>query len=159
MRVWQRQDELGGARHEVMRAIVSGGGTPPPYVEPLRMPRAEGYDAGQVWLRWKMDPAMANGAGTAFGGYLAALADHALGMATCSVLSEADGFTTSELQIHFFRPVVAGEVRIEAKVVHRGRSRIHAEVVFTQEDGRIAAKATATQVIIPLARREVRADT
>ena len=55
MRVWQRQDELGG-RHEVMRAIVSGGGTPPPYVGPLRMPRAEGYDTGQVWLRWKMEP-------------------------------------------------------------------------------------------------------
>ncbi len=38
------------------------------------------------------------------------------------------------------------------------RTRVHAEVVFTCEDGRIAGKATATQVIIPLAPREVPAD-
>ena len=101
---------------------------------------------------------MTNGAGTAFGGYLAALADHALGMATGSVLDSAAGFTTSELQVHFFRPVLSGELQIEAKVIHRGRSRVHAEVVFTRDDGRIAGKATATQVIIPLAPSEVAAD-
>lgn len=75
------------------------------------------------------------------------------------MLDESEGFTTSELQMHFFRPVLPGAtLRIEAKVVHRGRSRIHAEVVFTREDGRIAGKATATQVIISLAPREASAD-
>lgn len=159
MRIWQAQSEIQSPRAELMNAIVSGADPPPPYAGPLRMPRAEGWADGRVWLHWRMDPQMANGAGTAFGGYLAALADHALGIATCSVLGDDQAFTTSELQMHYFRPVLpGGELRIEAKVVHRGRSRIHAEVVFTCEDGRIAGKATATQVIIPLAPREVTAD-
>jgi len=161
MRVWQVQSEIRSPRAELMNAIVSGADEPPPYVAPLRMPRAEGWRDGQVWMRWQPDPELANGAGTAFGGYLAALADHALGLATCSVLDEGEGFTTSELQVHFFRPIAArgpGLLRIEAKVVHRGRTRVHAEVVFTREDGRIAAKATATQVLLPLAPREVPAD-
>jgi uncharacterized protein (TIGR00369 family) len=156
MRIWQAQSEIRSPRARLANA--AGCGQPPPYVEPLRMPRAEGWGDGRVWLRWRMDPSLANGAGTAFGGYLAALADHALGMATCSVLDEREGFTTSELQVHFFRPVLSGELRIEAKVIHRGRTQIHAEVVFTRDDGRIAAKATATQVIIPLAPREAPAD-
>jgi uncharacterized protein (TIGR00369 family) len=156
MRLWQAQSEIRSRRARLANGV--GCGSPPPYVEPLRMPSAEGFGDGHVWLRWRVDPAMANGAGTAFGGYLAALADHALGMATCSVLEEREGFTTSELQVHFFRPVLAGELRIEAKVIHRGRTQIHAEVVFTREDGRIAAKATATQVLIPLAPREAPAD-
>jgi acyl-coenzyme A thioesterase PaaI-like protein len=141
MRIWQAQSEIRSPRAELMNAIVSGADAPPPYVVPLRMPRAAGWADGRVWLHWKMDPQLANGAGTAFGGYLAALADHALGIATCSVLAEDESFTTSELQMHYF-----------------GRARIHAEVVFTGEDGRIAGKATATQVIIPLAPREVPAD-
>jgi len=159
MRIWQVQSEIQGRRAALMNAIVSGAEAPPPYAGPLRMPQAEGWADGRVWLRWKMDPELANGAGSAFGGYLAALADHALGFATCSVLDESEGFTTSQLQMHYFRPVLpGGTLRIEAKVVHRGRSRIHAEVVFTRDDGRIAGKATATQVIIPLAPREAAAD-
>ena len=158
MRIWQVQSEIQGPRAALMNAIVSGG-EPPPYAAPLRIPPAEGGEHGRVWLHWTMDPELANGAGTAFGGYLAALADHALGIATGSVLGEGEGFTTSELQMHYFRPVLpGGRLRIDAKVVHRGRSRIHAEVVFTRDDGRIAGKATATQVIIPLAPRESSAD-
>jgi uncharacterized protein (TIGR00369 family) len=159
MRIWQAQNEIRNPRAETMNAIVAGADDPPPYVTPLRMPRAEGWRDGRIWLHWIVDREMANGAGSAFGGYLAALADHALGLATCSVLGEGEGFTTSELQMHYFRPALPGDtLRIEAKVVHRGRSRVHAEVVFTRDDGRIAGKATATQVIIPLAPREVPAD-
>ena len=152
MRLWQTQREIAGraarARAVEMDAIVRGTAAPPPFVEPLRLPWPEGWAPGQVWLRWKVDPGLANGAGTTFGGYLAALADHALGLATHSVLGEGEGFTTYELQVHYFRPVISGEVAIEAKVVHRGRSRVHAEVVFTDEAGRIAGKATATQVVL-----------
>ncbi|NNL66306.1 MAG: PaaI family thioesterase [Myxococcales bacterium] len=158
MRIWQSQREIRGPRAGSTHAIAAGEQAPPPYVVPLRMPRADGWADGRVWLRWPVDPAMTNGAGSAFGGYLAALADHALGLATGSVMARDEGFTTSELQVHFFRPVLSGELQIEAKVIHRGRSRVHAEVVFTRDDGRIAGKATATQVIIPLAPSEVAAD-
>jgi uncharacterized protein (TIGR00369 family) len=159
MRIWQSQREVQARRAAPLDAIVAGSDAPPPYAAPLRMPRPEGFSDGRVRLHWKMEPDLANGAGTAFGGYLAALADHALGLATGSALAEGEGFTTAELQMHYFRPVLPGGVlRIEAKVVHRGRSRIHAEVVFIGDEGRIAGKATATQVIIPLARRETSAD-
>src|SRR6185369_15305081 len=82
-----------------------------------------------------------------FGGYLAALADQALGLATMTVLEDGEVFTTSDLRVSFFRPVARGSLHIEAHVVHRGSGMVQAEVVFTRDDGKIAGKATATQVV------------
>ena len=67
-----------------------------------------------------------------------------------STLKEGEQFTTSDLRYSFFRPVSSGPVTIEAKVLHRGRRMAHVEAIFTNEDGKIAGKATATQVIIPV---------
>ena len=52
-----------------------------------------------------------------------------------------------DLRTSFFRPVSEGTLRIEASVVNRGRSLVHAEVVFRRDDGKVAAKGTATQVL------------
>ena len=84
-----------------------------------------------------------------FGGYIAALADSLLGLAILSVLEDDEAFTTSDLRISFFRPAVSGTLTIEGRVVHRGRSMAHVEVDFTRDDGKLVAKATATQVIFP----------
>ena len=40
-----------------------------------------------------------------------------------------------------------GTLHIEAEVVHRGRGMAHVEVVLTRDDGKVAGKATGTQVI------------
>jgi uncharacterized protein (TIGR00369 family) len=90
---------------------------------------------------------MFHGGGAVFGGFLAALADQALGLVTMSVLEEGEAFTTADLRVSFFRPVARGSLHIEAQVVNRGRGMVQAEVVFTRDDGKVAGKAMATQVI------------
>lgn len=143
-----------GKPSEVLDAIVAGTSTPPPCIRTLRVPRIEGWEPGRVWVRWKPDRDFFHEFGAVFGGYLAALADSFVGLAMFSTLGEGERFTTSDLRYSFFRPVSEGVVTIEAKVVHRGRRMAHVEAVFTNEDGKIAGKATATQVIIPIRESE-----
>lgn len=135
---------------ELLDSIVQGTATPPPCIRTLRVPRIEGWEPGRVWAKWTPDPDFFHELGAVFGGYLAALADSFVGLAMLSTLKEGEQFTTSDLRYSFFRPVSGGTVTIEAKVVHRGRRMAHVEAVFTNEDGKIAGKATATQVIIPV---------
>ena len=133
---------------ERLDQIVAGTNAPkPPFVLALELPRLQGWLPGRVWARWVVDPRMFHLGGAVFGGYLAALADQVLGLATMTVLEDGEAFTTSDLRVSFFRPVARGSLHIEAQVVHRGHGMVHTEVVFTRDDGKIAGRATATQVL------------
>jgi uncharacterized protein (TIGR00369 family) len=133
--------------HERLDQLVAGTAPKPPHVETLELPQIKGWLPGRVWTQWTVDPKLFHNGGAAFGGFLAALADQALGLATMSVLEDGEVFTTSDLRVSFFRPVARGSLHIEAQVIHRGRGMVQAEVVFTRDDGKVAGKATATQVI------------
>ena len=106
------------------------------------------WERGRVTLTWPVDERFLNERGVLFGGFLAALSDHALGLVTMSVLDEGEAFVTSDLRTSFFRPVKEGTLAIEAQVVHRSRNMVHAEVVSAGQDGKLVVKATATQVIL-----------
>ena len=41
-----------------------------------------------------------------------------------------------------------GQSTIDARVIHRSRNLVHAEVVLARDDGHLIAKATATQAIL-----------
>jgi uncharacterized protein (TIGR00369 family) len=132
---------------KLLDAAVSGQGSPPPCIVTLKIPGVDGWQQGRVWRQWQVDPAVFHERGAVFGGYLAALADSTLGLAVMTVLEDEEVFTTSDLRVSFFRPATGGVLRIEGRVVHRGRSMAHVEVDFSREDGKLVAKATATQVI------------
>ncbi len=83
-----------------------------------------------------------------FGGYIAALADSLLGLVIMTVLEDSEAFTTSDPRISFFRPAISDTLTIECRLIHRGRSMAHVEVDFTRDDGKLVAKATATQIIV-----------
>lgn len=129
--------------------IVAKAGDPPPAVQALRLPGIEGWGPGHVWGSWKVDPDFFHGGGALFGGYLAALADSVVGLAMLSVLGDNEMFTTADLRISFFRPVSGGTLSFAAEVLNRGRRMAHVEVVFTNDDDKVVAKATATQVVMP----------
>jgi len=134
---------------ELLDEIVARrGGEPPPFVRKLDMPYPSGWEPGRVWCEWEADPELFHERDALFGGFIAALADHVLGFPVMSVLEDGEAFTTSDLRVSFFRPVSRGTLSIEARVVYRGRKMIHVEASFTREDGKLAAMATATQVII-----------
>jgi uncharacterized protein (TIGR00369 family) len=132
---------------KLLDEIVARKAQLPPHVGILRIPQIEGWESGRVWCTWKVDPDLISPQGSLFGGHIAAVADEMLGMATGSILADGDGFTTSDNRVHFFRPVRRGELKIEAFVLHRGRSSAHVEATFTNADGELVAKASATQII------------
>jgi uncharacterized protein (TIGR00369 family) len=135
----------------LLDAIRDGTNAPPPVVDALRLPRIEGWERGRVWGEWKVDPDMLNAAGTVFGGYFGVLADSFVGLAMMSALAPDEWFTTSDLRVSFFRPVTKGTLEIAAEVLYRGKRMAHVECVFVDDGDKVVAKATATQVIQPLA--------
>ena len=134
----------------ILDTIVAGTNTPPPVVGALRLPGIQGWDRGRVWGEWKVDPDMLTLAGTLFGGYIAALADSYVGLAMMTTLADDEWFTTSDLRTSFFRPVVSGKIEIASEVLNRGRRMAHVECIFLNDDDKVVAKATATQVIVPM---------
>ena len=133
------------------RALAEGERRPmkgePPFVQSLAVPYPDMWEHGRVTSTWPVDARFFNERGVLFGGVLAALSDHALGMVTMSVLEEGETFATSDLRVSFFRPVTDGTLAIDARVIHRSRNMVHAEVVLAREDGQLVAKATATEAI------------
>lgn len=134
---------------DVLDTIVAGTGVPPPMVAALKLPRIEGWEPGSVWGDWPLDKDMYHAAGSVFGGYLAALADSFTGLAMFTVLKDDETFTTSDLRLAFFRPVTT-DLHIVAEVLNRGRRQAHVEATFVDDRDKVAAKATATQVILPM---------
>jgi uncharacterized protein (TIGR00369 family) len=134
---------------KVLDSIVEGNEISIPFVSTLKMPKLEKWERGRIWQQWAVREDLFHPRGALFGGFLAALADRALGLATMTVLEDDEAFTTADLNVSFFRPVSSGVLHIEAEVIHRGRSLIQTEATFTRDDGKLAAKASASQAVIP----------
>lgn len=133
---------------ERLDRIRAGNGTPPPVIRELGLRAGiEGWEPGRVWGRWTLDPRYSNPDGSLFGGYLAALADQALGLVMMTVLDDDSFMTTADLRLSFFRPSL-GDVWYEARVVHLGRRSAHVEAEFRDSAGVVLAKASASQAIV-----------
>ena len=97
-----------------------------------------------------------NPMGTLHGGIMTDLADACMGMATITTLAGAETFSTLELKMNFLRPVFAGRITAEAKVLHRGKTIAMAEVVVKNEEGKAVARGTATQIVLPAKKKQSR---
>jgi len=134
--------------NEILDQMVARSGTLPRHVEALRLPAIDGWEPGRVWCHWTVDADFIQPKGVLFGGYLSALADEMLGLATVTVLPEGEAFVTADARTNFFRPIRDGIIAIEATVVHKGRTNIFVEATFTDEAGKLCAKASATQTVL-----------
>jgi uncharacterized protein (TIGR00369 family) len=132
----------------MLDAIVNREGRGPRFANAMRIPGIDGWEPGRAWAEWTIDEELISPAGTLFGGYFAAVADSLLGLVVFTVLETGEMFATSQLDIRFFRPAVAGDrVRCEVSVLNRSQRMAHCEAVFTRvADGKLLAKASATQV-------------
>lgn len=86
--------------------------------------------------------------GVVHGAVCYAMADTGMGAALSRVLAEGEICTTIEIKINYFRPVLAGSLRCDTRIVHRGRrtGALESEV-FDQEE-RLVARATGTFMIL-----------
>jgi len=134
--------------HALLDHIVARKGPLPPHVEVLRLPAIDGWEPGRVWCDWPVDPDLIQPHGALFGGYISAVADEMVGLATLTVLDNDATFATADTRTNYFRPISDGVIAIEAKVIHKGRTNIFVEATFTDKAGKLCAKASATESVL-----------
>ena len=78
--------------------------------------------------------------GVVHGGAIAALIDTASAFVILTALDENERVTTTDLTIHYLRPVTLGRMLARAKIVRGGRRRFVVNVEV-ENDGRLAATA------------------
>jgi uncharacterized protein (TIGR00369 family) len=132
---------------ESLRAIVAGELPGPPVAELLGMRLVE-VDEGRAVFELDTDSRFWNPMGTVHGGVLCDLADAALGVCWASTLAEGETFTTVELKINFLRLVREGRLHAVGTVTKRGRHVGMTECEVTDREGRLVAKASATQMTL-----------
>ena len=99
---------------------------------------------GEVELEFDADESHWSTAERAHGGVLFSVLDTALGRAVVSSLPEGRGCATLECKINFFRPVIRGRLRANARVMIKTRHTAYAEGSIIDEQERLVARATAT---------------
>ena len=101
----------------------------------------------EVVLSWTVPENLCNSAGTLQGGVIAAFADAVLGGAAALHL-EADQYPAlAEMKISIFRPAPAGmNLTGKGRVLKAGRRVLFVEAEITDTEGRLIAKASATEI-------------
>jgi len=88
--------------------------------------------------------------GTFYGGVIALLADYALNGAVHTTVDAGTSYATLDLKVNFLRPIVPDGRPVEARatVVHRGRSIAVATAEILTADGKTAALANSSSMIL-----------
>jgi uncharacterized protein (TIGR00369 family) len=91
-----------------------------------------------------------NPGGVVQGGFLAAMLDDTMGLATVSALPEGQFSTTIEMRVSFVRAARAGRLIGHGRVVHAGRSVVFTEASLTTESGELIATASSSLRVVRL---------
>lgn len=102
---------------------------------------------GRVRYVWPNDGSRDVQDGRVFGGWVGALSDHVVSICMLSALTGDEGFTTQDLQIKLFRPVMGEEIEITANVVNRSRTTGYVEAEWRLPNGKLAVKVLAWKAI------------
>jgi uncharacterized protein (TIGR00369 family) len=135
----------------ILDAIASGSlaanGLSSAAANALDMPELVSWSTGTVRAQWLLNPDYLNSRGALFGGYYGVLADIVLAFATMSVLERHEYFATQDLNLSFFKPIVAGTVYFSGEVITRTRSRVYCQCQFLDDENNVLALASAAQHI------------
>jgi uncharacterized protein (TIGR00369 family) len=132
-----------------LRALLAGEVAAPPFGVLLGFEPVE-VEEGRVVFAVEPGERHYNPIGSVHGGLAATLIDSATGCAVHSTLPAGVGYTTTDLQVRYVRPITreTGRVLCEGRVVHRGRTMATAEARVTAAD-RLLAHGTAGVLILP----------
>ena len=101
---------------------------------------------GRSVCQLTVNEAMHNPGGVLHGGVHYTLADTGMAIALLSMLEEGQLFTTVEIKISYFKPVIAGTIACATHVVNKGKRIAHIESEL-RDESRVVAKATGTYYI------------
>ena len=102
---------------------------------------------GRVYYEWPNDGSRNIDTGRVFGGWVAGLSDHIVSMTMASALEDGEWFTTMELTTRMFRPMMEGLIKVEGRLISRGRTTGYVEAKYTDEAGRLIAQANSMKAI------------
>ena len=134
----------------ILEGMKKPGGHLSEFVQKIGMGDVELLDWkwGEARLRYALESKFDIGDGTMFGGYVAALADNILAVVSMTVLRRSEQrFRTANLQTSFFRPLKGAHMIAEARVVSQSQTLLNVETDMLNEDGKLAARATAVQAL------------
>ena len=86
--------------------------------------------------------------GVVHGGALASLIDTASAFAVLTQIDPNERVTTSDLTIHYLRPVTSGRMTATARVIRGGRRLFVLSVDITNDEERLVATALTTYIKI-----------
>jgi uncharacterized protein (TIGR00369 family) len=98
---------------------------------------------GEARIEMTAGERLHNAMGTLHGGILCDLADVAMGTALATLAAEGESFSTLQLQMSYFLPVVDGRLSAHARVIRRGRTTAHLECDLEDGEGRLVGRATS----------------
>ena len=118
----------------------------PPCSETLGM-QLTGVDQANMVSRFSFEarPEFANPSGAIQGGFIAAMLDEAMGTAAIIASNVTMNAPTLEMKVSFLRPLFAGPATAEAKILKWGKSTCFIEAELFDPNGKLVAKASATQ--------------
>lgn len=109
----------------------------------------ERWEPAEVRARLAWSEELCTAGGVLHGGAIMALADSAGG--ACAYLNLPDGAqgtTTVESKTNFLRAARSGHVEAVARPLHTGRTLIIIETEVTDDQGRLVAKVTQSQLVL-----------
>jgi uncharacterized protein (TIGR00369 family) len=149
-------DPVDGARDpaqldglSALRAMIAGELPPPPIATLLGFELVE-VEPGRAIFAVEPSDRNYNPIGMVHGGLAATLIDSATGCAVHTTLPAGTGYTTTDVQVRFVRPITRDTGRIECigEVVHRGRTLATAQARVMAGE-RLLAHGTASLLILP----------
>ncbi|MCQ9615692.1 PaaI family thioesterase [Paenalcaligenes niemegkensis] len=118
-----------------------------PWIRELKL-EVSHADNDSVTLTLPFSEHLTHVAGVVCGQVYMAAADTAMVLALSNVLGEFKPMTTISLNTNFIRPVSAGDVRVVATVLRRGRSIAFGEIFLYDSDDNIVAHASTTYALL-----------
>lgn len=105
-------------------------------------------DEGRVRMGYLVGAPFTQGNGFVQGGIISAMLDFGMVFAAFSQVPADSSVTTVSQTTNYFRPVLAGELVVEAELEKAGRTLINARAVLRDMDGKLLASATAPIAVI-----------
>ena len=133
---------------DIMQAIVREELPHPTMSETIPM-KVVHVEEGKVVFNAIANEKHLNPQGGVHGGFAATVLDSVTGCATHTVLAAGEGYGTTDLNVKMCRPLPFNTKLIaEGKVINAGRNLVISEGYIRDEDGKLYAHATATNMII-----------
>ena len=134
---------------EIMQAFQKGLVPAPGIAKTMGMEEVGDVEYGRIVFMAVADERHSNPLGGVHGGFAATILDSVTGCATHTVLAAGEGYGTTDLAIKMCRPMPFNKkLMAEGKVINVGKNLVISEGYLRDEDGKLYAHATATNMII-----------